>query len=310
MKFSKELAVGFSLVVAAIIFVLGIRYFDDLPLFRGTYQLNTAFEDVSGLQPGNAVRVNGVRVGAVDEVRLDAEGGQVLVRFHVDKEIAIPEGSYSTLGGIAALGSIYLSIELGPPGSERMEDGGFIPSHAATGVLESVTERAPALANSVESVLANANQTLEQTELVVGNTGGDIRETLTTFRSAATSLETLIRAQQASLSATLNNLEGFSANLNTLSDENADSVALAMQNLNRAMARLNSSLTTLEASTNTLDEILYKMNEGEGTLALLLNDPGVYTRLDSSLSAINSILADFQADPRKYLRHLSLVELF
>lgn len=310
MKYSKELIVGLSLVVAAVIFVLGVRYFEDLPLFRGTYQLNTTFQDAGGLQSGNAVRVNGVRVGAVDEVDLDTQTNNVRVRFHVEESLAVPEGSFTTLGGIAALGSIHMNVSLGPAGNDRVSEGGFIPSRTEGGLLESVTERAPALAQGVESVLTNANQTLEEAEVLFRSANGDVQQTLTAFKTAAASLERLIRSEQANISQTMSNLQAFSGDMSDFTSESADSLSLAVQKLNRSMTRLEASLETVDRSTAALDEILYKINNGDGTMARLVNDPSLYVKMDSSLTTLNALLEAIRDDPEKYLKHMSLVDIF
>ena len=310
MKYTKELAVGLSLVVTAIIFVLGIRYFEDLPLFRGTYALNTTFESTDGLNKGNAVRVNGVRVGAVDDVRLDPQANGVLVRFHVDEDIAIPEGSVATLGGIAALASIHLEIELGPAGNERVEEGGFIPARSGGGLMDLVSSKGPELAQQVDDVLTSANATLDEAEVLFQSAGGDVQQTMAAFRQAAVTLEQTLRAEQQSLHRTMANLETFSQDVAGFTGTSSDTLAVAVQRLNRSMMRLESSLDQLEGTTATLDEILQKINTGDGTVARMINDPAVYVRLDSTLAGMQRIMADFQEDPKKYLRHLDLVDVF
>ena len=310
MKYTKELAVGLSLVVTAVIFVLGIRYFEDLPLFRGTYALNTSFENTDGLNKGNAVRVNGVRVGAVDDVRLDPQANGVLVRFHVDEDIAIPEGSVATLGGIAALASIHLEIELGPAGNERVEEGGFIPGRTGGGIMDLVSSKGPELAQQVDDVLTSANATLDEAEVLFESAGGDVQQTMAAFRQAAVTLEQTLRAEQQSLHRTMANLETFSEDVSGFTGTSSDTLAVAVQRLNRSMMRLETSLDQLEVTTATLDEILQKINTGDGTVARMINDPAVYERLDSTLAGMQRIMADFQADPKKYLRHLDLVDVF
>lgn len=310
MKFSKELTVGLSLAIAAVIFVLGVRYFEDLPLFRGTYTLNTAFEDAGGLQSGSAVRINGVRVGAVDEIDLDPESSRVRVGFHLDSELSVPDGSYATVGGIAALGSVHMTVHLGPSGNQTVAEGGFIPSREGGNILETMTERAPELTSTVESVLTNANRTFEDAEILLENANTDVQQTLTSFQQAAASLEAVIRAQQADIATTVSNLSAFSGELSGFSEENADTLALAIQRLNRSLAQLELSLTTLETSSRTLDEILVKLNTGDGTFARLVNDPSLYAKLDSSATHLNAILEEMRQNPGRYLRHLSLVDLF
>ncbi len=310
MKYTKELAVGLSLVIAAVIFVLGVRYFEDLPLFRGTYSMNTSFENANGLNKGNAVRVNGVRVGAVDDVELGAEANRVLVTFHVDEKIAIPEGSVATLGGIAALGSIHLEVQLGPPGNPRVEEGGFIPGQVGGSLMDMVSSKGPGLADQVEEVLTRTNRTLEDAEVLFEGASGDVGQTMAAFRQAAVALEQTLRAQQESLHRTMVNLEGFSGDMAEFSGTSSDTLAVAVQRLNRSMQQLEASLDQLEGTTATLDEILQKINTGDGTVARMINDPSVYERFDSTLAAMQRIMTEFQEDPKKYLRHLDLIDLF
>ena len=49
MKISNEIKVGLTIIVATVIFILGIRYFEDLPLFDSTYDLVAEFENAGGL---------------------------------------------------------------------------------------------------------------------------------------------------------------------------------------------------------------------------------------------------------------------
>ena len=73
MNYSNELKVGIAIVVSLLIFFLGSRFFEDIPLFKRTYTLNTEFSDARGMITGNAVRISGVKVGSVLEVALDRE---------------------------------------------------------------------------------------------------------------------------------------------------------------------------------------------------------------------------------------------
>lgn len=310
MKYSKELTVGASVILAAVIFVLGIRYLEDLPLFRGTYDLATTFESVNGLNPGSAVRVNGVRVGAVESVQLDPTGSHVHVRFHLDEGVRVPEGSYATIAGIAALGSIHVNVHLGPQENPVIPEEGFLPGEEQHDVLGMVTERGPALADQVEDVLASANEALEGADVLMEGADAHVRPTLLALRQATEALSQTLRAEQQSIHQTMSNLEAFSADMSAFSDENADSLAAAVQTLNRSMTQLDRSLATLEGSTRTLDEILAKVNTGEGTLARLINDPSLYVRMDSTFGSLQALIDEMRQDPEKYLRHMSLVELF
>ena len=310
MKYTKEIAVGLSLVIAAVIFILGVRYFEDLPLFHGTYELNTTFDDAGGLADGSAVLVNGVRVGAIDDVRLDAETNKVLVRFHVEETVAVPEGSYSNLGGIAALGTVHMNVNLGEPGNPRVREGGFIPSRANTGLLESMTARAPQLADDLQSFLVNANQTFEEAEVLFRQTNPNLQRTLSAYRESGQALAEMIRSERQNISELISSLREFSGDMNRFSSESSDTLSAAVQKFNQSMTRLETTLDKLDTSTDELNSILTKIDEGDGTLAHLINDPSAYHKLDSTVTILNSLLEEFKSDPKKYLRHMSLVRIF
>ena len=318
MKYSKEIKVGLSLILSAVIFVLGIRFFEDLPLFRGTYGLYTTFEDASGILPGNAVRINGVRVGSVDEVTLDPAAHRVLVRFHVDEHIAVPESSFTEIGGIAALASVHLRIHLGPATNARIEEGGYVPSLREANLLGQLTDKAPEMVEQIDQILATTNATLTDAQrLFAATSDEDVRRTLVAFRSSAETLDALLRAEQARLSGTLANFERFSddltvvaGDLRAISDESGDTLALAIRNLNQSMRRMDRTLEGLETSMATLDDILGKIDRGEGTLGRMINDPSVYVRLESTLARLDTILVHFDEDPGRFLKELELVDIF
>lgn len=306
MKYGNELKIGIVAVVSIIIFIIGVRYFQDLPLLSGTYELNTSFENTDGLIPGNPVRINGVNVGAVEQVRLDPENRIARVRFHVDREIRVPEGSTTQIAGISALGSIHVTVNLGPPGNPAVEEGGFLPSLQADPFGDALN-RAPSLIGRADSVLIGAGATFEEAQLLLQR---DLRQTLGAIEGSARSLDVLLRTEQRRLAAALDGVSELTGNLNAVVDANDDSLAAAVSNLNQAVARLDRNLATLEMTSARLDSVLVKIDRGEGTLGLLVNDSALYYRLDTTLTSLNALMTDFQKNPRRYLKDLKLVDVF
>lgn len=310
MKFSRELQVGLAIILATVVFILGVRYFEDLPLFRGTYQLKTSFSDVAGLTPGHAVRINGVRVGGVEGVKLNMSTNQVDVLFHVNEDIVIPEGSVAGVGGVSALGSVQLEVYLGPLGSPPIAPGGFVPGRAENFGVNDIADQLPDLLRSVRTALDNANlafqsanETFGETQFLLNEPQGDLRQTLTAFRSAATSIDRLMTNEEERFSRVLTQMEGFSSDLHAFTSANGDSMALAVKRLNDLMVRLDTNMNSLEA-------VVARVDGGDGTMAQLINDPALYHRLDSTLTNLNRILLDFEENPARYLREIKLFGLF
>lgn len=310
MRLANELKVGIAIIVAAVVFFIGIRFFSSLPLFRGTYELATAFEDAGGLMRGNAVRINGIAAGSITRVRLDPTTQMVQVGFKVDRDIVIPEGSFARVGGFAALGSVDMEVVLGPPGNPPLRPGSVIPGESTPDLMSLVSERAPMLTSRLDSVLVAAGATFEQTQYLLGNTNSRLNRALVELENVATSLNKLLSAEQARISTVLTNFESLSSDLDRFTSENSDSLALAVQNLNRLLRRVDGDLDTLESTAASLDTLLVQLRHGDGTAAKLLNDPALYTRLDSMTTTLNRILTDFESNPGRYLREMKLIEIF
>lgn len=310
MKYGNEVKVGVALVVSLVIFILGTRFFEDLPLFSGTTQFETAFENAGGIIAGNAVRINGLKVGSVESVRLDPETARIRVGFKVDEGIDLTAGTTSKVSGFDALGVVQMDLTLGPYGNPVLEEGAFIPPAEGGDLLGDLSERAPVLLGQIDTALVGLNATLAGVQGLTNDPNSDFRALLQESRGTAQALRTVLQAEQARLAATLDGFTALSAELGEAAGGTSDSLQQTLASANVLLARLDQSIAGLDVSTQRLDSILRKLDEGEGTLGLLINDPRLYTQMDSTLANVNALVLDVQNNPGRYLRELRLVDVF
>jgi phospholipid/cholesterol/gamma-HCH transport system substrate-binding protein len=310
MEYSNELKVGAAIVLSAFVAFAGIRFFQNIPLFGSSYTLYAEFDDAGGLTPGNPVRMKGVKVGSVEEVRLAPETQTVRARLQMQRGPVIPEGSRAQVSGISALGGVHIALTPGPRDNPQIEPGSTLPAPPSGSSLEQLTAQAPALAAKADSVLAGANTTFAGLNQQLQNPGSDLRRTLASLRAMSGDLEQITEAEKQTIRRLLRNLEGISGDLKAFTGENGDSLDVAVRRLNRSLARLNRSLTSFENTSATLDTITTKLNSGHGTAGRLVNDPGLYTKLDSAAARTNRLLLDFQKNPARYLEDMTLVKVF
>ncbi len=310
MNFSNEVKVGLSVVVAALIFYLGFRYMQDIPLFRGSYVLNAQFSDAGGLVSGNQVRVSGVNVGSVDIVTLDPKARVARVRFRVDEDVQIPKGSTAEIAGVSALGGVRLAINLGPPSNPPIPPGGLVPTPPEKDMLSQLSDRLPLLAARADSLLSSATGTMEEAEVMLESPDSDFRTMLQSVQQGAAALNTMLRAEQQQLGRVMDNTAALTQELRTFTEENTDSLNVTVERVNTVLAQAERNLAALERTNATLDALLTKIEQGDGTLGRLVNDPGLYIRLDSAAVNMNVLLKDLQANPGRYLKDMTLVEVF
>ena len=177
-------------------------------------------------------------------------------------------------------------------------------------ILGTLSDKAPGLVDQVDATLQNLNKLLGETGQLLSEPDSDIRQTLVSVQQSAGTLNDFLTSERARLSEIVANVESLTGNLDEFASENTDSLSVLINNVNSVMTRLDQNLQSLESVSTSLSEVLRKINEGEGTLGLFVNDPGVYQKMDSVLSSLDALLVEFRNNPDKFMKELRLVEIF
>lgn len=310
MKYSNEIKVGATLIVATLIFILGVRYFEDLPLFTPTYELRAEFDNAGGLISGNVVRVNGVTIGSVNSVKISPTSGLVLVGFHIDNSIVVTEGTYATIGGFDALGAVRMDLFPGPMSAPVIPEGGMIEGRAPADLLTTMAGRAPEMVDKVDAVLSGLDSVLGETNTMLKSPDSDLRMTLQSVQGAVDALEAVLESERDRIGRVLANMESVTGDLDTAAGEDGEKLAALMENLSATLEEVDGTLVEVKTMSTELTQVLQALNSGEGTLGRLLNDPSMYEKMDSTLNGLNALMADFQTNPGRYLKEMRIVDLF
>lgn len=317
MNYSNEIKVGVAIVLTALILFFGIRFLAGLPFFGTGYQLYAVFDDTEGLASGNPVDVSGVQIGTVESVQLLPGARAALATLAITSDTDLPRGTSARIGGFSALGDVSVSLRPGPTGNPALGDGDTLITRPSSDIVNMVQDNAERIFGNVDTLLIGASGTFKNVDDLLNRPDSDLRATLAALRQTAETTNRLIASQRQQIAATLASLqaatEGVSTlttSANTFADENADSLAVTIQHLNRVLATADASLDSFAATSAELDAVLAKLNSGEGTLGMMLNDPTLYNNLNTAATNLNQLVADFQADPKRYLKDLRLVDVF
>ena len=71
-------------------------------------------------------------------------------------------------------------------------------------------------------------------------------------------------------------------------------IRMMSEQLSRTQNRLDSFLTNG-------DSVLVKLNTGQGSLGLLLNDPSLYRNSDSLLTQLRGLVTEVRTNPKKFV---------
>lgn len=157
---SHALAAGaFVLLMMAMLVAAAVWLTRDTSAMT-VYEL-TGRINVTGLQPQASVRLRGVPVGKVTQIRLDPEvPGQVLVGIAVNEQTPVSSDTFATLGyqGVTGLAFIQLDDAGSVATPSRPMSGGRIPLRA--GLISKLSDQGERLLGQLEQASARLNQLL------------------------------------------------------------------------------------------------------------------------------------------------------
>ena len=262
-----------------------INFFKSIDIFDDTDKYRIEFTNIGELTNSAPVYVNGCKVGNVSSIEHNFnESSLVYLTVSIDKGMRLPEGSYAQIHN-KLMGGSTICIVLGNG------EGVIEPGATLNGVLE-----AGAMGE-------------------VGNMIPQIEAMLPKVDSMLTSLNNIF--SNPAINNTLNNLEALSGQLNATSVQlnnlvnneiptALDKVIKLEDDLLKVSSQLSevdygTMIATLETSLNNIQQITTALNEGNGTVGMLLKDTTLYSKLNETCEAANALLEDLKENPKRYV---------
>jgi phospholipid/cholesterol/gamma-HCH transport system substrate-binding protein len=254
-------------------------------VFGDRYRLVGYYDNVQGLIANAPVWLAGTRVGRVESVNLGTRSDgtpAVKVVLTVDEDVKerIRANSMASIGTIGLLGDRYVEVSLGTPDQPALEDGGEIRVANPANLARAIDTGTQALDN-IATLAKNLNT------VVVGFQGDKGSKGLVSSVESASDilgqiqhgnglLHSLIYEEHegggmASLEKSLTTFEG-------ILEEVAHGNGLLHSLVYEPLTEQDVVLEVLDAGAR-LNSILAKLDTGEGTLGMLLNDPTLYEDL-------------------------------
>jgi phospholipid/cholesterol/gamma-HCH transport system substrate-binding protein len=302
MKISNETKVGVLAAIAITLLILGFNFLKGRNLLEKKDTVYAVFKKVESLSTSDAVKVNGLQVGIVSDIdELDEDLTGILVGIHITKNVNIPKNSYATINS-NPLGSTVLNIVMGS-GEPYLKEGDTLQTNPSSGILEELKGSLNPTMLQVNGTLKSLDSLMEQVGTVFDpKTKNNLQTLVSNLSTASASLNTLLNTQNGALAATLNNASAFTGNLKKKNDS-INQIIGNVETLTRKFSQLDlqQTLTKLEAAVDNLNKTLNKVNQGNGTMALLMNDPKLYNNLNSTSNSLNVLLQDLRLHPKRYI---------
>ncbi len=326
---SNDWFVGLAILLTMVGVVAATLFLQQADLGEKRTGISARFRDVGNMQVGNAVVIRGVRAGKVRQIAL-AEHGWVVVDMDLDEGITLPNDPVVLIQSASLFGEwqALVTARAGAPDirdvdAQLADTAGAPPQALAGAVLPDIaqlTTVAGGIAGNVASVAERVRTAFDD------SAAKELRSSIRNFSTLSRDLAQAVRVQSRNLDSIAVHVRSSVADLSKTAEAirnttgRVDSATatgavanivreteLATANLRAASARINDLTIALQQSESNLrgviaksDSVMGKVNRGEGTLGLLLNDQSLYRNSDSLLIDLRSLIQDFRKDPKRY----------
>jgi phospholipid/cholesterol/gamma-HCH transport system substrate-binding protein len=329
-KRPNEYAVGVTVLVAGALIAVGAIVLGQVHLGRGEEIRTARFRSIGGLGEGDNVTVRGVRVGRVAKVRVAADNW-----VEVDLRLKRGQQLPARPAAIAAPATLFgewlvniMDVDEAPSDLTRAElkaaaaVGGDVWPGTTLPDIGEITLQASRIAGDIGVITNRIEGALDS------NAVADVKASLGDLRATVVRLTTLANTQSDNFTKLSSNLTRTSGEVDVASRRfnsvlgRVDSATMngQLQDVLNSTRETGSALKTITADMQAIvtdvkehrrslvrvleasDSLLTQVQEGRGTLSLLAKDSVLYHEATQTVKQLRQLLADIQANPRRYFR--------
>lgn len=231
------------------------------------------FDNVSGLLERTPVEYSGIRVGYVEEIAISKEPSTpkpVRVRIRVTPDVAVYDDSLVALETRGLLGEKIIMITGGGQGA-LIPPGGAITNSMDAAGFENAVQDFSELTKSMQEFFEG------------GAARGSLVDVIDNTTVITEELRGIVKGKRGDIESVVSNLKEVSEAMREFTSSEEGGTSQLKQTINR-----------FENSVASLQEILARIERGEGTVGKLLNDETTVNKMNDALDGINEFVGDIK----------------
>lgn len=309
MKIGREVKIGAFGILVVVLFIIALNFVKGKDIFHKHRTYYAIYNSASGLQNASPVLINGLAVGKVTKIGFVNNSSRILMELTIYDPIAIPSNTIARIYSADILGTKNIELQLGNS-SLFAESGDTLKTEIQMTLSEEVNRQVAPLKLKAESLLSSLDTMVtalhavfnQETRRNLNESFIRIASTIANLQNTTYNLDTLVYGQRKRMERIFYNIEAITENIrendknitNILSNFSAISDTIVQANISKTITNVNTVLTDVSVITA-------KINNGQGSLGLLLNDTKLYNNLEKSSSELNALLKDIKLNPQRYL---------
>lgn len=273
---TTEIAVGLFVLIAILCLLLGILWGQGHSLFTSNSHLMVRFQDVQGLESGDAILIRGIPVGQVEKITLKPEYAEVLLRLN--KEVRLLSDIQVHIVNSDLMGGKQVIVEPGISGHLLHETD--IVRGTSKGDINHLLVQADGLVARMDSLLSGFLPVVQS---------GKLDRTLDHLEKTTRDLQDLLSRNTQKLDQTVDRFDKASRQFE------ADST----------VANLGLLVQRMDSTVQLASRLAMRIENQEGTMGKLVRDTTLYHHLLQTTREMDSLITDIKTNPKRYI-HVSV----
>lgn len=313
MKIRKEFIIGLVVIAGGTLLWFGINYLKGINVFDSQRTYYAVYKNVGGLVESNPVTYQGSQVGIVSNVQLTENYKWVVTFSIVNDEFEFYDDAIAQIVSSDLFGSRAIEIDRGESGVWA-NIGDTLYSDVEKDLQEVISDEIKPIKQKADQLFADLDSLVRTVEgifdeEIAGNFSESfksIQRSLKTLEHTSIRLDSLVARNSHKLTRIFSNVESITNNMqknndmitNILTNMSAVSDSLAAANLLETINNANDAIASFQV-------VMEKVENGEGTLGMLINDDKLYNELAAAADELENLVDDIQAHPERYM-HFSI----
>ncbi len=323
---SNEAKIGILAVVAILISIFGYKFLKGQEVFSRTEEYKVEYANVDQLTKAAPVLINGFQVGAVKDIYIKPEDQRtIVVTISIKGGVKIPKNTIAAIKPSGLVGGKVIELYFSSPcqGGDCAVNGDYLKGvtnglldaivgkeqldsyltqlkDGLTGIYDTLSEKAsdpnakrglPKTINDLNVIMENLTATTQDLRVLIALSSQSIPSITKNLDDITRNL----KANNDKITAILNNTAKFSENLSKTD------ISATNTSLQTSLTSLDQTLKSTDLAVKDLKKITDGINNGSGSLGLLVKDPQLYNNLNKTSRNLDLLLQDLRLNPKRYI---------
>ncbi len=277
---ATEIKVGVTVLLGVLVFIWILGWTKNFSISSSDVEIKVMFNNVSGLEIGNIVTVNGVKKGNVADFYVFKT--YVIVTIKVSNDIQLKKDAAFTLELTDLMGG--RKIEINPGFSEEPLDLEAIHRGVYRTDLAGVVALFSELQDKLDVILKEVTDALTGFNSLVGDEKfiANVKSSLSNFNRLSVSLTQVLDENRE-------NLKEISANTKEITEETKMFINSNKESLQQTLNQMNVLVHRSDSLITVMNAMAVETKEGKNNLGKILYDDTLYYNLTESMSRLKEL---------------------